>query len=67
MGRTIKVRKSRALDLKPNYHKPVWANDDWLQGIENKKIETEKLTKEEEIKSKQLGLPVYKNVEPKED
>ncbi len=48
MNRTIKVRKARPLDLKPNYHKPVWANDDWLQNIQKRKIQTEKLTKEEE-------------------
>lgn len=38
MGKTIKVRKSKPLDLKPNYHKPVWANDEWLEKIEQKKI-----------------------------
>jgi hypothetical protein len=47
MERTIKVRRSKAIDLKPNYHKPIWHNDDWLQQIEQKKIATEKLTKEE--------------------
>ena len=46
MERTIRVRKSKPVDLKPNYHKPVWHNDNWLQGIEEKKIADEKLTKE---------------------
>lgn len=39
LDRTIRVRKSKPMHLKPNYHRPVWHNDDWLQGIENKKIE----------------------------
>jgi hypothetical protein len=34
----IKVRKSKPLDLKPNYHVPVWNNDDWLAGVEQRKI-----------------------------
>ena len=57
MDRTIRVRKSKPMHLKPNYHMPVWHNDDWLQGIENKKIEDEKYTKEMEERNKELGLP----------
>lgn len=38
MERTIKVRKSKPVDLKPNYHKPVWHNDNWLQDIERRKL-----------------------------
>lgn len=44
MERVIKVRKSKPLDLKPNYHVPVWNNDDWLAGVEQRKIDNEKLT-----------------------
>lgn len=33
MGRNIKVRKSKRVDMKPNYHKPVWHGDDWLTKI----------------------------------
>lgn len=39
MGRNIKVRKSKPVDLKPNYHKPLWDNDDWLTKIEQKKMD----------------------------
>jgi hypothetical protein len=38
MDRVIKVRKSKPLDLKPNYHVPVWNNDDWLAGVEQRKV-----------------------------
>jgi len=38
MERTIRVRKSKPMDQKPNYHRPVWHNDDWLQQIEKRKI-----------------------------
>lgn len=38
MDRVIKVRKSKPLDMKPNYHKPIWHNDDWLADIEKRKI-----------------------------
>lgn len=31
MDRTIKVRRSKPIDLKPNYHTPIWHNDHWLQ------------------------------------
>lgn len=33
MERTIKVRKSKPVDMKPTYNKPVWHNDNWLQQI----------------------------------
>lgn len=33
MDRTIRVRKSKPQDLKPDYHDAVWRNDDWLQKI----------------------------------
>ena len=48
MDRVIKVRRSKPIDLKPNYHTAVWRNDDWLADIEKKKIEEEKLTIEQE-------------------
>ena len=54
------------MHLKPNYHVPIWHNDDWLQGIENKKLENEQYTKEMQIKNKELGLPIFKNVEKKD-
>jgi len=66
MDRTIRVRKSKAMDLKPNYHRPIWHNDDWLQEIEKKKIENEQLTLELEKKNRELGLPIFKNVEKKD-
>lgn len=47
MDRTIRVRKSKPQDLKPDYHDAVWRNDDWLQKIQRRKIENELLTKEE--------------------
>ena len=53
------------MHLKPNYHVPVWHNDDWLQGIENKKMENEQFTKEMEQQNKEKGLPIFKNVEKK--
>lgn len=67
MDRTIRVRKSKPMYLKPNYHVPVWHNDNWLQEIENKKLENERLTKEMEEKSRALGLPIFKNIEKKDD
>lgn len=67
MDRTIRVRKSKPMHLKPNYHVPVWHNDNWLQEIENKKLENERLTKEMEEKSRALGLPIFKNIEKKDD
>lgn len=44
MDRNIKVRRSKRVDLKPNYHKPVWHGDEWLTKIEQKKIDDEKYT-----------------------
>lgn len=38
LDRTIRVRKSKPQDLKPNYHDAVWRNDDWLQKIEKTKL-----------------------------
>lgn len=67
MDRTIRVRKSKPQDLKPNYHGPIWHNDDWLQQIERKKIENEQLTQALEKQNRELGLPIFKNVEKKED
>lgn len=55
------------MHLKPNYHVPVWHNDNWLQEIENKKLENERLTKEMEEKSRAMGLPIFKNIEKKDD
>ena len=55
------------MHLKPNYHVPVWHNDNWLQEIENKKFENERLTKEMEEKSRAMGLPIFKNIEKKDD
>ena len=34
LERTIRVRRARPVDQKPNYHKAVWANDDWMQQAE---------------------------------
>ena len=65
MGRTIKVRKSRPLDRKVNYHEAIWRDDNWLHKLEQHKVDTEKLTEEEARKNKELGLPVMKVVEPK--
>jgi hypothetical protein len=67
MSRNIKVRKSKPLDLKPKYHKPIWHNDDWLTKIEQKKIQDEKYTKELQDKCREMGLPIFKNMEKKED
>lgn len=67
MGRNIKVRRSKPVDLKPNYHKPIWHNDRWLTNIEQKKIEDEKYTKEMQEKNKAFGLPIFKNMEKKDD
>lgn len=67
MDRVIKVRKSKPLDLKPNYHVPVWNNDDWLANAEQRKLENEKMTQEQEERSRKLGLPIWKNVEKKEE
>jgi hypothetical protein len=66
MERTIRVRKSKPMHLKPNYHVPVWHNDEWLQGIENKKMENEKFTQEQQARNRELGLPIWKNAEKKE-
>lgn len=44
MDRTIKVRRSKPLDSKPDYNGPVWKKDDWLQKIEQKKIDDEDYT-----------------------
>lgn len=67
MERTIRVRKSKPVDLKPNYHEAVWRNDDWLQKIERIKLENEKHTLEEQAKARALGLPIFKNLEKKDD
>ena len=63
MGRNIKVRKSKPVDLKPNYHKPVWDNDDWMTKIEQRKMDDQKFTKEMQEKQKAMGLPVFKSIE----
>lgn len=65
LTRTIRVRRARPLDQKPNYHQAVWANDDWMQRIEQQKIETENLTRDQEEKNRGLGLPIFKEVQPK--
>lgn len=33
MDRTIRVRKSKPQDQKPNYHEAIWKNDEYLQKI----------------------------------
>jgi peptidyl-prolyl isomerase E (cyclophilin E) len=65
LERTIRVRKSKPVDMKPNYQDAVWRNDNWLQGIENKKLEDEKFTLEEQNKARTMGMPIYKNMEKK--
>jgi len=67
LERTIRVRKSKPNDMKPNYHDAVWRNDDWLQKIEQKKLEDEKFTREQEERSRTLGLPIFKGLEKKQD
>ena len=47
-GRTLRVRRAKPLESKQNYHQPVWANDPWLQKIENDKIETQAQTAEQQ-------------------
>jgi peptidyl-prolyl isomerase E (cyclophilin E) len=39
LNRTVRVRRARPIDSKPNYHKAVWANDDWMQQAELDKIQ----------------------------
>lgn len=67
MGKTIRVRRAKPLESKHNYHEAVWANDKWLQNIENEKIETQVLTKEQQEKNRKEGLPVYKNLPAKSE
>lgn len=62
MGRNIKVRRSKRVDMKPDYHGPVWSRDEWLTKIEQKKIDDEKYTQEMHEKNRQLGLPIFKNL-----
>ena len=33
MERTIRVRRARPIDKKPDYHRAVWANDAWMQDM----------------------------------
>jgi peptidyl-prolyl isomerase E (cyclophilin E) len=62
LERTIRVRKSKPVDMKPNYQDAVWRNDDWLQKIERAKLENEKYTQEEQAKARALGLPIFKDM-----
>lgn len=60
MGKTIKVRRARPINSKPNYHEAVWANDEWMQNMELRKMEKERLTREQEEANRKLGLPIFK-------